>query len=109
MSETQLRLVWSEHDNFDQIINSFYFKYELNLDDDVIYCGKFEPAGSVIFNGRPIEVIHFIDFSYENKNISFSLPGGKTILKFIVSETLKKDPVKFTIIPPSKQNYFFYT
>jgi hypothetical protein len=101
------RLVWSEHDNFDQIINSFYFKYELNLDDDVIYCGKFEPAGSVSFNGRSIEVIHFNDFSYHNKNISFSLPGGKSIT-FIVSETLKKDPVKFTIIPQSKQNYYFY-
>jgi hypothetical protein len=108
MSTTQLRLVWTEHNNFDQIVNSFDFRYELNLDDDDIYCGEFEPDGSVTFNGRPIEVIHFKDFSYDNKKISFSFPGGKTITKFIVSETLKKDPVKFTIIPPSKQHYYFY-
>ena len=101
MSTTQLRLVWAEHD-FDQIVTSFDFRIDFNLDDEDIYCGKFDPAGAINFEGQPLEVIYFKDFTYEEKQFSFNFPNGKSS-RFTISNTKTEIPVKFTIIPPGKR------
>lgn len=99
MSSTQLQLVWTEHNNFNEIVSSFDFRDDLDLSHENIYCGKFSP--SFIVNGKSLEIVYFKNFSYEDSKFTFILPNSD-FLKFSISEPDKKSTAKFTIVLPGK-------